>query len=171
MKKTKDLVIAALGAAMLVGVQLILSGIAGVEMVSALLLCFAYSLGALRGVTIATLFSVVRCFVFGFHINVLILYLVYFNLFSLFFGWLGKRTERQTDLKMTIIVSITALLFTVGFTFLDVAITGVMYGFNPSALGVYLTASLYTMLLHLASVLVTSLVFFTPLVRVIEKIK
>ena len=160
-----------MGAAMLIGVQLILSGVAGVEMVSALLLCFAYSLGALRGMAVATLFAVVRCFVFGFHINVLILYLVYFNLFSLFFGWLGKHARRQTSLKMTIIVSIIAVLFTVGFTFIDIGITGVMYGFNASALLTYLTASLYTMLLHLASVLVTSLVFFAPLVRVIEKIK
>ena len=171
MVKTKDLVIAPLCAAMLIGSQLILSGVAGVEMVSAMLLCFAFSLGALRGATIATLFSLVRCFVFGFHINVLILYLIYFNLFALFFGWLGKRTSRTTSPKMTILVSIFAVGFTIGFTFLDVGITAVMYGFGASALGVYLTASLYTLALHAASVLVTSLAFFVPLVRVLEKIK
>ena len=171
MVKTKDLVIAPLCAAMLIGAQLVLSGVAGVETVSAMLLCFAFSLGALRGATIATLFSLVRCFVFGFHINVLILYLVYFNLFALFFGWLGRRTTRSTSLKMTILVSIFAVLFTVGFTFLDIGITAVMYGFSESAISVYLTASLYTLALHAASVLVTTLVFFVPLVGVLEKIK
>ena len=171
MKKTKDLVVAPLCAAMLIGAQLILSGVAGIEIVSAMLLCFAYSLGSFRGATVATLFSVVRCFVFGFHINVLILYLIYFNLFAVFFGWLGARTSRKATPKMTIIVVIFAALFTVCFTFIDVGITSIMYGFSQSAIAVYLTASLSTMALHVASVVVSTLVFFLPIVRVLEKIK
>ena len=64
-RKTRDIVTVAMCAAMLIGAQLVLSGIAGVEIVTPLLLCFAYSLGAVRGCAIVTLFSLLRCFVFG----------------------------------------------------------------------------------------------------------
>jgi hypothetical protein len=170
-KRTRDLVIVAMCAAMLIGAQLVLSGVAGVEIVTPLLLCFAYSLGALRGCTIATLFSLLRCFVFGFHINVLILYLIYFNAFALFFGWFGKIKINLSKVVLTIIVVIFAILFTIGFTLIDVAITAVMYGFSGSGLVTYLMASLATMGVQLLSVLITVSVLFIPLVEVIKKFK
>ena len=170
-RKTRDLVTVAMCAAMLIGVQLVLSGVAGVELVTPLLLAFSYSLGSARGCTIATIFSLIRCFVFGFHINVLVLYLVYFNAFALFFGWLGRLKIGKNRIVMTIIVVICAVIFTVGFTFLDVLITSVMYGFSGAGLATYLAASLATMGVQLLSVLITVSVLFIPLVEVIKKIK
>lgn len=170
-RKTHDLVTVAVCAAMLIGAQLVLSGVAGVEIVTPLLLCFAYSLGSARGCTIATLFSLLRCFVFGFQINVLILYLVYFNAFALFFGWLGRLKIGKNRTVMTIIVVICAVVFTVGFAFLDVLITSVMFGFSDAGLAAYLTASLATMGVQILSVLITVSVLFIPLVEIINRIK
>lgn len=170
-RKTRDIVTIAMCAAMLIGAQLVLSGVAGVEIVTPLLLCFAYSLGAVRGCTIATLFSLLRCFVFGFQINVLILYLIYFNAFALFFGWLGRLKINKNRIFLTIIVVISALAFTVSFTFLDVLITSAMFGFSKAGLATYLAASLATMGVQMLSVTVTVSVLFIPLATLIEKIK
>jgi hypothetical protein len=170
-KRTRDLVTVALCAAMLIGAQLVLSGVAGVEIVTPLLLCFAYSFGPWRGCAIATLFSLLRCFVFGFHINILILYLIYFNAFALFFGWIGKIKISFNRVVLTILIVIFAILFTIFFTLLDVAITSVMYGFQGSGFTTYLIASLTTMGVQLLSVLITVSVLFIPLVEVIKKIK
>lgn len=171
MKRTRDAVILASCTAILIGAQLVLSGVAGLEIVSAIFISFAFSLGVARGCTVATLFSLVRCFVFGFHLNVLVLYLIYFNSVALFFGFLGRRKFTKSNLVLTIIVVIFALLFTVGFTFLDVLITSVMYGFNSSGLSAYLAASLMTMLVHLLSVAVSVSVLFLPLTKVLDRIK
>ena len=169
-KRTRDLVIVAMCAAMLIGAQLVLSGVAGVEIVTPLLLCFAYSLGALRGCTIATLFSLLRCFVFGFHINVLILYLIYFNMFALFFGWLGKVKISQNRVILTTLVVVFAIVFTIGFALLDVAITSVLYGFTGAGLVTYLTASLATMGVQLLSVAISVAVLFIPLTSLIKRL-
>lgn len=170
-RKTRDIVTVAMCAAMLIGAQLVLSGVAGVEIVTPLLLCFACSLGAVRGCAIATLFSLLRCFVFGFQINVLVLYLIYFNAFALFFGWLGRLIINKNRIIMTIIVVICALASTVAFTFLDVLITSVMYGFSEAGVAAYLAASLATMGVQMLSVAITASVLFIPLTEIIKKIK
>lgn len=77
--------------ALLLAVQFALSFVVGVELVSALLLTFCYVYGAACGMLTATAFSLVRCLLFGFSPTALILYLVYFNLFALVFGLMGKR--------------------------------------------------------------------------------
>ena len=169
-KRTRDFVTVALCAAMLIGAQLVLSGIAGVEIVTPLLLCFAYSLGPVRGCTIATIFSLLRCFVFGFHINILVLYLIYFNAFALFFGWIGKIKISFNRVVLTILIVIFAILFTIFFTLLDVAITSVMYGFQGSGFTTYLIASLTTMGVQLLSVAITVSVLFQPLTTIIKRI-
>ena len=85
----------ALMCALLLVVQFVLSFLQGVELVTALLLAFSYFFGKKCGVMTATAFSLLRCLLFGFFLNVVVLYLVYFNAFALFFGWLGER-ERRT---------------------------------------------------------------------------
>ena len=77
--------------AVLLVAQFVLSFVPGVELVTALLLAFCYLFGIRCGMLTATAFSLLRCFIFGFYPNVIVLYLVYFNAFALFFGWLGGR--------------------------------------------------------------------------------
>lgn len=55
-----------------------------------LLLSFCYVFGVYCGLLTATTFSLLRCFLYGFIPNVIVLYLIYYNLFALIFGLLGK---------------------------------------------------------------------------------
>ena len=75
--------------ALLTAVQFALSFVAGVELVTVLLLCFCYVFGIYYGLLTATAFSLVRCVLFGFVPNVVILYLIYYSLFAVLFGRLG----------------------------------------------------------------------------------
>ncbi|MGN0823134.1 MAG: hypothetical protein ACI4NG_05110 [Candidatus Gallimonas sp.] len=80
----------ALMTALLLGGQFALSMVAGVEVVTVLLLTFSYSFGWKRGMIVATAFSLLRCFLFGFFPYVVVLYLLYFNVFAFLFGMLGR---------------------------------------------------------------------------------
>lgn len=90
--KAKKLAVCAVSVALLIALQLTLSYVPGVELVTALLLCFCYTFGVSMGLITATSFSLLRCILFGFNITVIVLYLVYYNLFAVLFGILGKKT-------------------------------------------------------------------------------
>lgn len=77
--------------ALLIAVQYALGFVPGVELVTVFLLAFCYVFGAKYGVIVATAFSLLRCFVWGFYPNIIVLYLIYFNVFALLFGLLGGR--------------------------------------------------------------------------------
>ncbi|MBQ0099874.1 MAG: hypothetical protein KBS91_04955, partial [Firmicutes bacterium] len=91
MKTTKRITVIALYVALLLSAQFLLSGISGVEVVTVLFLSFCFVFGAVNGIIVATLFSIIRCFIFGFYPTVLIVYLIYYNLFALFFGLFGRK--------------------------------------------------------------------------------
>lgn len=169
MKKTRFIVRVAMCVALLIGGQLALSSISGVEIVTALMLCFCFSYGIAHGVAIATTFSLLRCFLFGFQINVIVLYLVYYNLFALFFGWLGRRfSGEMTPLRMGIVVA-SAVLFTVFFTLLDDIITPLLFAFHPNAAMAYFIGSLQAVIPQSICAAVTVAVCFHPLTRIIRK--
>ncbi|MCD8039962.1 MAG: hypothetical protein LUF82_00390 [Clostridia bacterium] len=86
----KEIAYAAIMAALLIGGQLALSCVAGVEIVTVLLCCFSFVFGRRSGVLAATAFSLLRCCIWGFYPNVVILYLLYYPLFAFIFGSLGK---------------------------------------------------------------------------------
>lgn len=170
MDKTKFIVRVAMCVAILIGGQMALTAVSGIEIVTVVLLCFCFCYGIRTGVAIATTFSLVRCFFFGFHINVIVLYLIYYNLFAVFFGWLGKRFAGKISLlKMGVIVA-SAMVFTVFFTLLDDVITPLISGFGAQAAKVYFLQSLYAMIPQTVCAMVTVLVLFTPLTKVIRKI-
>ncbi len=171
MNKAKDIVFVAICTAMLIGGQLVLAGISGVEVVTVLMLCFCYSFGSARGVAVATTFSLLRCILFGFYIQVIILYLVYYNLFALFFGRLGKRFSHGVSFGKLVAVTLSAMLFTVLFTLLDNVITPLLFGFNQTAATAYLAASLTAVIPQVLCTLITVSIFFVPLTKVLAKIK
>ena len=170
MISARDLARLSMCVAMLIGGQLALSALSGIEVVTVLLLCFAFSYGWRDGVLIAVVFSLLRCFIFGFQVNVIILYLIYYPLFALFFGWLGTRLNSEIGYKELIIIVGSAILFTVAFTMLDNAIFSLLFGLTPTGAKAYFIASLYTLLPHVACVAVTVAIFFLPLTRVINRI-
>ena len=88
----KKVAVCAVSVALLVALQFPFSMVPGVELVTVLLLCFCYAFGVFMGLITATSFSLLRCIIFGFDPSVVLLYLVYYNLFAVLFGILGKKT-------------------------------------------------------------------------------
>lgn len=170
MNKTKFVVRVAMCVALLIAGQLALSSVSGIEIVTVMLLCFCYCYGVRHGIAIATTFSLLRCFVFGFQINVIVLYLVYYNLFAIFFGWLGARFTGRNALLKTVVVVASAVVFTAMFTLLDDVITPLIYGFNENAARVYFYQSLTALIPQTICTAVTVTLLFHPLTRVIKKV-
>lgn len=169
MNKTKFIARVAVSVALLIGGQLALSSVSGIEIVTVLMLCFCYSYGIRYGIATATTFSLLRCLIFGFQINVIVLYLVYYNLFAVFFGWLGVRFSGETTPIKTLIVVVAAVVFTVFFTLLDDVITPLIYGFHRNAAKAYFLGSLYAVIPQSVCTLVTVTVCLHPLTKVIQK--
>ena len=169
MQKTKFIVRVAICVELLISTQLALSAISGIELVTSLMVCLCFSYGSRTGMTIATVFSLLRCFVFGFQVNVIVLYLVYYNLFALFFGWLGTKFAGKISFAKRGIVVASAMAFTVFFTLLDDVITPLMFAFHQNAAKVYFLQSLYALIPQTICAMVTVSVLFTPLTKVIQK--
>ena len=107
----KNLALIAVMTALLTGGQFALSFVAGVEVVTVLLLCFSAYFGVVTGVSTAASFSVLRCLIWGFAPNVVILYLIYYPLFALLFGLLGKvKDETFDNAKARLLIAVNAIL-------------------------------------------------------------
>ena len=156
--------------ALLIALQLALTAINGVELVTAILLCLCFCYGIRTGLAIATTFSLLRCFFFGFQVNIIVLYLVYYNLFALFFGWLGKRLAGDITLFKVALVTGFAVIFTILFTLLDDVITPLIYSFHWNVTKIYFYQSLTAMIPQSICAAVSVAVLFTPLTKVIRKI-
>ncbi len=128
-------------AALLVGAQFVLSGVAGVEIVTPLLLSFCLFFGPLPGVFVSTAFTFARCLFFGFHPPAVILYLVYYNLFAVLFGLLGRRLGNKPRVPAYVLLTVLAVVCTALFTLLDDLITPLFYGFTGKQMYAYFLAS------------------------------
>ena len=168
MKSAKKIILSGIFTALLIGGQLALSGISGLEVVTVLLLTFAYRYGIAQGLFVANSFSLLRCFIFGFMPNVLVLYLVYYNIFVLVFGVVGNIFKHEYSIKKHIIIILIAVIMTVLFTVIDNVLTPLIYAFTPNAAKAYFTASLYTVVPQIICTFVTVLIIFPILLRVLK---
>jgi hypothetical protein len=168
MNTAKKVILPGVFTALLIGAQLVLSGISGVELVTVLLLTFVYKYGIKQGVLVATAFPLLRCFLFGFFPNVVILYLVYYNLFALVFGGIGRMFKGEYTLKKHILLLCLAVVATALFTLIDDVVTPLTYAFTWKATKAYFLTSLYTMLPHILCVGLTVIFIFPPLLRVLR---
>ncbi len=167
MSFAKKVILPGVFTALLIGGQLALSGISGIEIVTVLLLTYAYRYGVKQGLLVATSFSVLRCFMFGFIPNVIVLYLIYYNLFAVVFGCLGKLGKNEYDVKTHVIVIVCVIGMTALFTLIDDVLTPLMYGFTPEAMKTYFYASLATMVPQIICAFATVLVLFPALLKVL----
>ena len=170
MEKSKFIVRVAMSVALLIAVQMALTAISGIELVTVILLCLSFCYGIRTGMTIATAFSLLRCLYFGVSINIIVMYLIYYNLFALFFGWLGKRFAGNMTLLRHGIIEVAAVIFTALFTVLDNTITVLMFGFQGNAAKVYFLQSLTAMIPQIICAAVTVSLLFIPLTKIIKKI-
>ena len=156
--------------ALLIAVQMALTAINGVELVTVILLSLSFCYGIRTGLTIATAFSLLRCFYFGFYINIILLYLIYYNLFALFFGYLGKCFAGDMTLVRHGIILVAAVAFTVLFTVLDNTIAVLMFGLQGNAVKVYFLQSLTAAVPQTICTAVSVSLLFIPLTKVIRRI-
>lgn len=169
MNSAKKIILPGVFTALLVAGQLALSGISGIEVVTVLLLTFVYKYGIGQGLLVANSFSLLRCFIFGFMPNVIVLYLIYYNIFVLVFGFLGKVFRHEYSIKKHMIVVAIAILMTVLFTITDNVLTPLMYGFTANAAKAYFVASLYTVMPQIVCTFATVLIIFPGLLRVLKE--
>ena len=123
MSKTKEIALIGVYVALLIGGQVALSAISGIEVVTVLLASFAFYFGIKRSLIVAVAFSILRCFLFGFMPSVIILYLIYYPLFVTIFGLIGNRFKHKATPKHHVLVIMVAVLCVVLFTALDNLIT------------------------------------------------
>ena len=171
MKTAKEIAVMGVFVALLIGGQFILSGIQGIEVVTVLITSFCFYFGLKRGIIVATAFSLLRCFIFGFFPQVITLYLVYYNLIAVVFGLIGKAFKKSLSIKKLIVVISATLFITALFTVLDVGLTWAFYGLTVNAVKVYFIASIPTLITQLICVMVTVALLFIPLLKVYKTIK
>lgn len=108
---SKEISYAAVMCALLIGGQYVFSFVAGVEIVTLLLVCYSAVFGARRGAICAAAFSVLRCFIFGFYPTVIVLYIIYYPLLAAVFGVLGRLDSSAFEkLPAAVAVAINLLL-------------------------------------------------------------
>lgn len=168
MKAAKEIALISVFTALLIGGQFALSGISGIEVVTVLLLSFSYYFGVRRGLLVANAFSLLRCFIFGFFPTVIILYLVYYNLFILVFGMLGLKFKRKLNIKIHAILTIAACLMTVLFTGLDDIITPLYFGYSIDTTKAYALASLTAVIPQVICTILTVIFLLPVLIRIFE---
>ena len=171
MNKTKTLAIIGLYTALLIGAQIALFSIAGVEIVTVLFTAFCFYFGRWKGMAVGTAFSILRILVFGFMPNVLLLYLIYYNVFALVIGSIGKALEKKLNLKKLVLVVIAVAILTILFTLLDNVITPLIYAYNVEAFKAYFIASIATVIPQTICAIVSVALIFPPLIKIFEKIK
>ena len=89
--KTLQIVFCAVMTALLIALQYVLGFVSGIELVTVVFLTFCCVFGVKCGLLTGAAFSLLRCLLFGFMPNVILLYLIYYSLFALLFGFVGKR--------------------------------------------------------------------------------
>ena len=155
--------------ALIIALQVALSAVPGVELVTVSFVAYAFIMGPVRGMVAATAFSLMRQLVFGVDLKVLVLYLVYFNLLCLCFGLLGKRRKIQPSFLPVVVAA--ACLATAAFNLLDNALTPLWLGFSGRGWRMYFMASLPVMAWQIICTAVSVAVLFVPIAKVFSRIK
>ena len=171
MKTTRFITVCALYCALLIGVQFALSGVPGVELVTAFFLAFCFYKGVIAGITVGACFSLIRCIIFGFFPTVIILYLIYYPLFAVVFGFVGKKFCRNPSLLAYLTVIVLSVICTALFSLIDDVITPLYFGFGKDAAYAYFYSSLPFMLSQCICVAISVGLLFIPLVKTFALIR
>lgn len=172
MNTCKKVVFIAVYCALLIGGQLALSSVAGVEIVTVLSVCFCFYFGIVSGLITMTLFSLLRCLIFGFFPTVIILYLIYYNLLAIVFGIMGIFFKKEIKKWWQALIFVAvACVMTVFFTLLDDVITPLYMGMSDKATYAYFYSSLPIMGMQTLSVLFTVSFLFIPILKSFKMVR
>lgn len=164
-KSAKEIAIAGITVALLIGGQMALSAVSGVEIVTAVFAVYCFIFGVLNGVIVATAFSLIRCFVFGFFPQVILLYLIYYNLFAVVLGVLGRFIKGRKDIVKILLLTLVSVVFTILFTVIDNLLNVLVFSLSVSAAKIYFVQSIPVVIRQVICVIVTVPLFFYPLVK------
>ncbi len=167
----RDLAIIGTFTALIIGGQFALSFLSGVEIVTVMFAAFAFSFGVYRSVICANAFALLRCFVFGFYPTVLIVYLIYYNVFAVTVGLIGKSCRHTLTPKTQVLLTLIALVLNACFTALDNLVTPLFYGFDEAATKSYVLYSLAALIPQLICTLVTVSALTYPLHKALMSVK
>lgn len=168
-RTSKEIAVTALSIALLIAAQYLLSAVKGVELVTVIFLSFCFSFGTMKGVACAIGFSLLRCFLFGFFPNVIILYLIYYPTFAVVCALIGiffKSRGRQSGAVAFVVMIAVAVIFSALFTMIDNLITVITLKYSLQSATAYFVASLPVMATQCACALISTAVLFYPLTRV-----
>jgi hypothetical protein len=171
LRAAKESAYIAVFVALLIAAQFVLSFLPGVEIVTVLFLAYAFVFGAKRGMLAATAFSFLRMLLFGFHPNVLVLYLVYYNGLMALFGGAGKWVKTGKELRSLWWITLLACLCVISFSMLDNLITPLWYSFSARAAKAYFFASFSVMLPQVVCTLFSVALLFLPLQKAFVFVK
>ncbi|MBE5741770.1 MAG: hypothetical protein E7360_00405 [Clostridiales bacterium] len=171
-RSAKEIAFIGVTVALLIGGQLVLSAISGIEIVTVIFAVYCFIFGVFRGVVTATAFSLVRCIVFGFFPQVVVLYLIYYNLFAVVLGLLGKWLK-SSSLPMKIgVITLVCVLLTIVFTLIDnllnIWVLGVI---SPTVKKIYILQSIPVAITQAVSNAVIVPLLFYPLYKVYTSAK
>ena len=162
----KECAFLAVFVAVVITVQLLVSFVPGVELVTVLFVAYSFVMGRKRGMIAATAFSFLRQMIFGVFPTVLVLYLIYYNLLTLGFGLLGKKL--QIPKKNLILIVGLSCVGTLLFTLTDNILTPLWYGYSACATRAYFLASLPFMFPQIICTAVSVACLFIPLWKVLR---
>lgn len=150
--------------ALVIGIQLTLTFLPGIELVTALFVCYAFAMGCGRGMVAATAFSILRQTVFGVDLKVLVLYLVYYNALTFIFGLLGKKLK--PTVQSAVWTALLASICTLVFTLFDNLLTPFWLGFTAREAKLYFYASMPFMIPQVICTVISVATLFLPLTKV-----
>ena len=162
LKTSKECSYVALFLALTIGIQFALSFIPGVELVTLLFICYSFVFGLRRSIVCATCFSLLRTIIFGFFPNVVILYLIYYNLLVTIFSLLGKALSPSKHLLIIVAVAVVCTAF---FTLLDCIITPLFFSYSKRATTAYFYASLSFAVPQIICSAISITILFIPLTK------
>ena len=168
-RSAKECAFIAVFVATTVSVQIALSFVPGVEIVTVMFVAYSFVMGVKRGVISAVAFALIRQIFFGFAPTVLILYLIYFPMLTIGFGFLGGRLNNP--LKYLIPLSLFACICTVFFTMIDNILTPLWYGYGEKSTWLYFTASLPFMITQVICTAISAVCLFFPLYKIFSTLK
>lgn len=155
--------------ALVIAAQIVFSFVPGVEIVTVSFVAYSFVMGARRGIVAATAFSLLRGFVFGFFPNVLVLYLLYFNLLVICFGLIGRKW--RAGVKALPWLDLIACVCTVCFTLIDNVLTPLWYAYSAQAARAYFVASLPFIIPQVICTALSVALLLLPLTKVFSFVK
>lgn len=170
MKTAKRIAVSAVMTALLISIQYLLNFASGIELVTIFFFAFCFSCGMVCGIAVGICFSLLRCFIFGFLPQVIVLYLIYYPLFAIAASFSGKILKDKKSYIKIIFATLTIAVLSVFFTLLDDVIAPIMFGFTRKAWSAYFYASLPVMLIQSLFAASSSLVLFFPLEKIFGRV-